>query len=71
MKTKEQIFEDAGLAEDFMPKIEVYSKIYAFQRADEYAEEYAKAFIEWLRKTRFAGELTTETLEKFKESLKK
>lgn len=41
------------------------------QKRDEYAEEYAKAMIEWLRKTQFAGELTTETVDKFKESLKK
>lgn len=39
--------------------------------AQQHAEEYAKAMIEWLRKTQFAGELTTETVYKFKESLKK
>lgn len=42
-----------------------------FKAMDEYAEEYAKAMIEWLRKTQFAGELTIETADKFKESLKK
>lgn len=36
------------------------------QKRDEYAEEYAKAMIEWLRKTQFAGELTIETADKFK-----
>lgn len=72
MKTLQEIFGSGNLPSDFLPVEELYSKNYAFSSAQEYAEEYAKAFIMWY------GRLPLESAENyirefnhFKESLKK
>jgi hypothetical protein len=68
MKTLKEIFGPADNAEDYVDHVKVYPQQIAFKKADEYAEEYAKALC-------FFCDMEEETvirvLKNFKESLKK
>lgn len=72
MKTLKEIFGSGNLPSDFLPVEELYSKNYAFSSAQQYAEEYAKALIEWTYENDIIeGEDPDAIIERFKESLKK
>lgn len=75
MKTKEEIFGPADNAEDYVDHVKVYPQQIVFKKADEYAEEYAKAFFVFCRKKvgepELAEYLSNSYMQDFKESLKK
>jgi len=70
MKTKEEIF-GPGWPYIFDASKNFYTKEHTFQKADEYAEEYAKAFLIWTRNNKTYPMDAQTCLEAFKESLKK
>ncbi len=75
MKTLKEIFGSGNLPSDFLSVEELYSKNYAFSCAQTYAEEYAKAAIEWMIWCSTGVNPDTEVvnarMNEFKESLKK
>lgn len=74
IRTKEEIF-GPGWPYLFDASKTFYTKEHTFQRADEYAEEYAKAFFVFCRKKvgepELAEYLSNSYMQDFKESLKK
>jgi len=74
MKTLKEIFGPADNAEDYVDHVKVYPQQIAFKKADEYAEEYAKALLKYYRTQcglEVGDEIVNDWLTEFKEYLKK
>jgi hypothetical protein len=71
--TKQEIFGPGRWASSFPEETSVYSKRYALEKADEYAEKYAKALLIYIRKEEIIipESLIDHWIKLFKESLKK